>query len=135
MKVYLTTLMHFSAAHRLSNPAFTEKQNYAVFGSCSNPSGHGHNYKLLVTVVGEPDPVTGMVIDLHKLKNIISTSLVNLVDHKHLNVDVEFLHNINPTAENLVIAFWKILKKELKDLLHEIILYETDKQWVTYRGR
>jgi len=133
MKVYLTVSMHFSAAHRLYNPGLSEEENIKIYGNCSNPSGHGHNYKLYVTVYGEPDANTGMVIDLQELKRIISEKVIMKVDHKNLNVDVDFLRGVNPTAENLIRKFWEVLKPELPDLLYELILYETDKQWVSYR--
>ncbi|OGF58829.1 MAG: 6-pyruvoyl tetrahydrobiopterin synthase [Candidatus Fischerbacteria bacterium RBG_13_37_8] len=134
MKVYLTTTAHFCAGHRLYDPLLSNEKNAEIFGKCSNPSGHGHNYKLFVTVCGLPDPATGMIIDLTELKNTIEEKLIKLVDHKNLNTDVSFLKGINPTAENLVVKFWEILHEALPEILYELTLYETDKQWVSFKG-
>ncbi len=133
--IYVTRRVTFSAAHRLYNPAFSDEKNAAVFGKCNNPWGHGHNYALEVTVRGEINPKTGMVIDLKKLKEILMREIVEKVDHKHLNHDVPFLEGIIPTAENLCVQFWKILRPKIDEgELFEIKLYETENNTVTYRG-
>jgi 6-pyruvoyltetrahydropterin/6-carboxytetrahydropterin synthase len=133
--VYVTRKAHFSAAHRLFNPAWSDEKNAAVFGKCNNPSGHGHNYDIEVTVAGEPPRETGMVIDLKKLADIIEAELIEEVDHKHLNEDVGFLRGVIPTAENMAIAFWKILAPKITEgRLVSIKLYESENNFVEYRG-
>ena len=133
--ICVTRRVSFSAAHRLYNPAFSDEKNEAVFGKCNNTMGHGHNYDLEVTVCGEPDPQTGMVIDLKKLKDILMREIVEKVDHKHLNFDVPFLKDTIPTAENLALAFWEILRGKIDEgELFEIKLYETPNNIVVYRG-
>jgi 6-pyruvoyltetrahydropterin/6-carboxytetrahydropterin synthase len=133
--VYVTRKAHFSAAHRLFNPAWSDEKNAAVFGKCNNPKGHGHNYDIEVTVAGEPPRETGMVIDLKKLADIIDAELIEAVDHKHLNEDVGFLRGVIPTAENMAIAFWKILAPKITEgRLVSIKLYESENNFVEYRG-
>ncbi len=133
--VYVTRKAHFSAAHRLFNPAWSDEKNSAVFGKCNNPRGHGHNYDLEVTVAGDPPRETGMVIDLKKLADIIEEAVVEEVDHKHLNEDVEFLRGVIPTAENMAIAFWKILAPKITEgRLVSIKLFESENNFVEYRG-
>lgn len=125
----------FSAAHRLFNPDFSDAKNEAVFDKCNNFYGHGHNYYLEVTIAGEPNPETGYVIDLKKLKKIIMDEIIRKVDHKHLNFDVPFLEGIIPTVENLCLAFWKILKEKLPaGQLYKIKIYETDDSFCEYYG-
>ena len=134
-KVYLTRHFHFSAAHRLHSELLSDEENERVYGLCNNPNGHGHNYDLEVTVKGEPDPVTGMVIDLKELKDIVEKELIVNVDHKHLNHDVDFMRGLVPTAENIAIVFWNRLKGKLpKGELYEIKLYETPRNIVIFRG-
>lgn len=133
--VYVTRKMHFSAAHRLFNPTFSHEKNELIFDKCNNPLGHGHNYTLEVTVKGIPDPETGYVIDLKKLRDIIEDNVVGKVDHKHLNYDVDFLQGIIPTAENLAIRFWIILEPKITSgTLHSIKLFESDQNFVEYFG-
>lgn len=133
--VYVTRKAHFSASHRLFNPAWSDERNNAVFGKCNNPNGHGHNYDLEVTVAGEAPAETGMVIDLKKLADIVEMEIVERVDHKHLNQDVDFLREIIPTAENMAMAFWKILSPKIHEgRLHSIRLYESVNNFVEYRG-
>lgn len=135
LMLYVTRKMYFSASHRLHSDQLSDKENIKAFGICNNPSGHGHNYEVHVTVRGEPDPITGMVIDLMKLKEIIQKELIIKVDHKHLNHDVEFFRNVVPTAENMCIAFWNILKDKLpRGELHEIKVFETENNYAYYRG-
>ena len=133
--VYVTRRMHFSAAHRLHTDALNDEENEQLYGLCNNPMGHGHNYELDITIKGEPDPVTGMVIDLKDLRDIVQRELVDKVDHKHLNVDVDFMQGIVPTAENIVIAFWHQLKDKFPTgKLDELRLYETPRNIASYRG-
>jgi 6-pyruvoyltetrahydropterin/6-carboxytetrahydropterin synthase len=133
--VYVTRKVHFSAAHRLCNPTFTDEKNEAIFDKCNNPNGHGHNYTLEVTVRGIPDPETGYVIDLKLLRDIVEKEIIDKVDHKHLNYDVEFLHGIIPTAENIAIVFWEIIERNLPiGELHSVKLFESDSNFVEYFG-
>ncbi len=133
--VYLTRRTTFSAAHRLWSSALSEEENYAVYDKCANPNGHGHNYILEVTVHGEPDPRTGMVLNLTELKRITNEQVVNWVDHKHLNYDVPWLEGVIPTTEMLVIKFWQRLERHFPlGLLYEVTLHETENNRATYRG-
>jgi 6-pyruvoyltetrahydropterin/6-carboxytetrahydropterin synthase len=125
----------FSSAHRLFNPEFSDERNEAVYDKCNNFYGHGHNYYLEVTVKGMPDISTGYVIDLKKLKKILMEEIVEKVDHKHLNFDVDFLRGIIPTVENLCVVFWNLLSKKLPEAsLHKIKLHETDDSYCEYFG-
>lgn len=133
--VYVTRKMQFNAAHRLHNPAKSDEWNQRVYGKCNNPNWHGHNYTLEVTVRGEPDAETGYVIDLTVLKRIIEEHVVSQLDHKNLNLDVEFMHGILPSTENLVIAIWKRLEGKLPNgELHRVRLYETERNSAEYLG-
>lgn len=133
--VYVTRKAHFSASHRLYNPAWPDDRNQKVFGKCNNPNGHGHNYDIEVTVAGAPPADTGMVIDLKKLADIIEEEIVEKVDHKHMNLDVDFLRGVVPTAENMAIAFWKILEPRITEgKLARIRLYESENNFVEYTG-
>ncbi len=133
--IYVTRKSTFSAAHRLYNPTFTDERNDAVFDKCNNLYGHGHNYVLEVTVKGLPDPETGYVIDLKELKDILEDAIIQKVDHKHLNHDVEFLHGIIPTVENLCVVFWDQLRNRLPSgELHRIRVYESDQNVADYYG-
>ena len=135
MNVFVTRRARFSAAHRLYNPAFSDAQNDAVFGKCNNPNGHGHNYTIDVTVAGAPARDTGFVIDLKELEAIIEREVIEHVDHKNLNVDVPFLAEQNPTAENIAIAFWSRLVKAIPNgTLHSIKVFESDNNFVEYFG-
>lgn len=131
----VTAKLDFSAAHRLHNPERDGEWNRRVYDKCDNPSGHGHNYVIEVSVDGEVDPETGMVIDLKRLKDIVRKEVVDMVDHKNLNQDVDFLRGVVPTAENLARAFWKKLERAITPgRLWQIKLHETDRNSVTYRG-
>ncbi len=133
--VYVTRKAHFCASHRLYNPAWSDARNNEVYGKCNNPNGHGHNYDLEVTVAGAPPAETGMVIDLKKLADIIENEIVERVDHKHMNQDVDFMRGIIPTAENMAIAFWKILSPSIREgKLYSIRLYESYNNFVEYKG-
>jgi 6-pyruvoyltetrahydropterin/6-carboxytetrahydropterin synthase len=131
----VTAKLDFSAAHRLHNPERDPDWNRRVYDKCDNPSGHGHNYIVEVSVTGEVDPETGMVIDLKKLKDIVRREVVDLVDHRNLNQDVDFLRGVIPTAENLARAFWVKLEGSIRPgRLWQIVLHETERNSVTYRG-
>ncbi|MCS7176581.1 MAG: 6-carboxytetrahydropterin synthase [Candidatus Kapabacteria bacterium] len=133
--VYVTRRATFSAAHRLYNPQWSDEQNREVFGKCANPNGHGHNYVVEVTVAGMPDPETGYVIDLKLLAQVLEAEIISKVDHKHLNYDVDFLRGINPTVENLAIAFWRVLQGKIpQGQLYAVRVYESDNNYAEYRG-
>ncbi len=133
--LYVTKRVEFSSSHRLFNPTFSAELNEETFDKCNNINGHGHNYVLDVTVGGLPDDATGYVIDLKYLKKLITDELVNLVDHKHLNYDVDFIRGYIPTVENLAVLFWRILESKLTNCkLHKITLYETPASYVEYFG-
>ena len=133
--VLVTRRETFSASHRLYNPELTDEKNHELFDKCANPNGHGHNYVLEVTIAGEPKDETGYVMDLKKLKEIIRSEVISKVDHKHLNFDVDFLHDVIPTSENIVKAIWDILKNKLGDVrLYSIRLAETENNSVEYKG-
>ncbi|MXN91563.1 6-carboxytetrahydropterin synthase [Flavobacterium sp. Sd200] len=135
MKVTVNRSAHFNAAHRLHRKDWTEEQNNAVFGKCNNPNFHGHNYELIVGVTGEIDPQTGYVIDIKILKDIITEEVENPFDHKNLNLDVPEFANLNPTAENIVVVIWNRIKKRINPEHElEVTLYETPRNFVTYKG-
>lgn len=132
-KVAVYRKEHFNAAHRLHNPAWTEAQNDSVFGKCNNANFHGHNYELVVKVVGEPDPATGFVIDLKVLSDLIEENVLNRFDHKNLNLDTLEFKNLNPTAENIAIVIYNILRNKIEPNLEvQIRLYETERNFVEY---
>ena len=137
--VYLTRSEHFNAAHKLYNPAWTYEKNEEVFGKCANENWHGHNFDLIVTVKGMPDPDTGFVIDLKKLSTLIRVEVTEKLDHKNLNLDVDFMKNKLASCENLVIEIWKILEPKISSIskfgkLHSIRLFETPRNYVEYYG-
>lgn len=133
--VYVTRRVHFNAAHRLHNPNRSDEWNRRVFGKCNSPNWHGHNYVLEVTVVGEPDPETGYVIDLSELKRIVEEKIVSKCDHANLNLDVDFMQGIMPSTENFVVAIWRELEPALPSgSLNVVRLYETERNMAEYRG-
>ncbi|HMD43124.1 MAG TPA: 6-carboxytetrahydropterin synthase [Candidatus Acidoferrum sp.] len=124
--VYLTRKIEFSASHLYHNPAMSAEENKLVFGKCNNPHGHGHNYSLEVTVAGQPDPVTGMVLDLKELKDILEREVMQRMDHRHLNYDVPELKGQIPTCENISRVIWNLLEPKItRGRLHKVRLYET----------
>lgn len=132
-KVAVYRKEHFNAAHRLFNPQWDDTQNKDVFGKCSNPNFHGHNYELIVKLVGEVDPVTGFVMDMKKLSDLVQEVVVERFDHKNLNEDCIEFKNLNPTAENIVRVIYDLLVPELnKDLKMTLRLYETERNFVEY---
>ncbi|KAB2914536.1 MAG: 6-carboxytetrahydropterin synthase [Bacteroidetes bacterium] len=127
---------HFNAAHRLHVPEWSDERNKEVFGLCNNPNYHGHNYDLTVKVTGEVDPVTGYVIDLKILKDIIYEEVENRFDHRNLNLDTEEFKHLNPTAENIAVVIWNKLRLRLdKKLELTVTLYETERNYVEYSGQ
>jgi 6-pyruvoyltetrahydropterin/6-carboxytetrahydropterin synthase len=133
--LYVTREVHFNAAHRLHNPTKSEEWNQETFGKCNSPNYHGHNYRLEVTVCGEADPDTGYVIELGLLKRILEECITEQCDHKNLNLDVPFLKGTLPSTENLAVIFWDLIKDKLpRGQLYQIRLFETDRNWVEYRG-
>jgi len=124
--VYLTRKIEFSASHLYHNPALSAEENRRIFGKCNNPHGHGHNYSLEVTVEGQPDPVTGMVLDLKELKEILEREIMERMDHRFLNYELAELANQIPTCENLARLIWTLLEPKIpRGRLHRIRLYES----------
>lgn len=134
--VYITRIEHFNAAHRLYNPAWTAEENDNVFGKCANKMWHGHNFELHVTIKGNPNPDTGFVFDAKKLGKIVREHVIEVLDHRNLNEQVEFMKGKLCSIENLVIGIWKILEPLMPEnvQLHALKLYETDKIYVEYFG-
>ncbi len=134
-KMYVTRREVFSASHRLWNPNLSEEQNIELFDKCANANGHGHNYEIEVTVLGDINDKSGYVIDFKKLKKVINSEIIEKVDHKHLNYDVDFLKNTIPTAENIVKVFWNVLEPKIEGAeLVSVRLRETENNVVEYRG-
>ena len=133
MKISVFRKAHFNAAHRLFVPDWSDEKNQEVFGLCSNPHYHGHNYEMEVKVTGEVDPVTGYLIDLKDLKDIIKAQIEDRFDHKNLNLETEEFKNLNPTAENICYVIWKILREHLDEKYEVgVRLYETPRNYVEY---
>ncbi len=137
--IYVSRKEHFNAAHKLYNPKWSAEKNAEVFGPCANENWHGHNFELIVTVRGRPDPDTGFVVDMKQLSKLIEKKVLDKVDHKNLNVDVDFMQGKMPSCEILVEEFWKILAPEItkmapKAKLYSIRLYETAKNYVEFFG-
>ncbi|MFT4603071.1 MAG: 6-pyruvoyltetrahydropterin/6-carboxytetrahydropterin synthase [Arenicella sp.] len=133
MRVSVCRKAHFNAAHRLHNKAWTAEKNLEVFGKCNNPNYHGHNYKLEVWVSGEIDEESGYLIDLKILSKIIETEIEDRFDHKNLNLDTIEFSDLNPTAENMVVVIWNLIRAKLDDKLDlRITLFETDRNSVQY---
>lgn len=132
-KVAVYRKEHFNAAHRLHNPAWTEEKNNTVFGLCNNPNYHGHNYDLVVKLVGEPDAETGYVMDLKLLSDLVKEEILNRFDHKNLNLDTVEFATLNPTAENIAVVIYNLLRPKLDAKLSlSIRLYETERNFVEY---
>jgi len=135
MKVTVNRKAHFNAAHRLYNNEWSDARNASVFGKCSNPNYHGHNYDLTVSVTGEIHPETGFVMDMKILKQLIRTEIEEAFDHKNLNEEVPEFKKLNPTAENISVVIWNKLRAKIdKDLNLKVTLYETARNFVTYCG-
>jgi len=132
-KVAVFRKEHFNAAHRLHNPAWTEEKNDAIFGLCNNPNFHGHNYELIVKIIGEVDPATGYVIDLKIVSDLIKEEILDRFDHKNLNLDTIEFANLNPTAENIVMVIYTLLRAKLDARFElSVRLYETERNFVEY---
>ncbi len=132
-KVAVFRKEHFNAAHRLHNPTWSGEKNISIFGKCNNPNYHGHNYDLIVKVVGVPDPQTGYLIDLKMLSDLIKENVLQKFDHKNLNLDTSEFKNLNPTAENIAIVIYNILREKIdKKFDLQIRLYETERNFVEY---
>ena len=133
--VIVTRRLRFNAAHRVFNPSFSNAENERVFGKCNNPNWHGHNYTLDVSVEGTIDEGTGYVIDLSRLRDIVEREVIDVVDHRNFNLDVEFMDGVIPTSENIIVAFWKILEAAVKTAsLKRLVLWETENNYVEYTG-
>ena len=133
MRVAVFRKEHFNAAHRLYNPNWDDSRNDEIFGACNNPNFHGHNYEVIVKVVGETDPETGFVCDMKWLKKILRETVIKRFDHKNLNLDTVEFKNLNPTAENIAIVIYNLLRSQIdKELDLKIILYETERNFVEY---
>ncbi|PSL05117.1 6-pyruvoyl trahydropterin synthase family protein [Cecembia rubra] len=135
MRVSVFRKEHFNAAHRLHNPKWSYEKNQEVFGKCNNPNYHGHNYELIVKLAGPVDPETGYVYDMKILSDLIKEHVLNKFDHKNLNLDTDEFKELNPTAENIAVVIWNILRKKI-DLKFDLTirLYETERNFVEYSG-
>ena len=135
MKVTISRKAHFNAAHRLYRKDWSFEKNDSIFGKCNSPNFHGHNYELTVSVTGKIDKETGYVMDIKDLSDLIYAEVEVSFDHKNLNLDVPEFENLNPTAENIVVVIWNKLRKKINpDFYLEVVLYETPRNFVTYRG-
>lgn len=135
MKVKVSRKAHFNAAHRLYNEEWPDDKNELIFGKCNNPNFHGHNYEVIVSVKGEIDPVTGFVIDVKILKDLIKAEVEDCMDHKNLNIEVPEFKKLNPTAENIAVVIWKKLRPHISESNElEVVLYETPRNFVTFSG-
>jgi 6-pyruvoyltetrahydropterin/6-carboxytetrahydropterin synthase len=135
MRVTISRKAHFNAAHRLYRKDWTFEKNDLIFGKCNNPNYHGHNYELIVNVTGEIDPETGFVMDVKILADLIKEEVENKFDHKNLNLDVADFQDLNPTAEYIAVVIWNKLRIKMDEKFDlEVVLYETPRNFVTYRG-
>jgi 6-pyruvoyltetrahydropterin/6-carboxytetrahydropterin synthase len=135
MKVTISRKAHFNAAHRLYRKDWSMEKNDSIFGKCNNPNYHGHNYELIVSVTGNIDAETGFVMDVKILSDLIKVEIENRFDHKNLNLDVPEFENVNPTAENIAVVIWNLIRKKISQNFDlEVVLYETPRNFVTYKG-
>lgn len=135
MKVKVSRKAHFNAAHRLYRKDWSDQRNTEIFGKCSNPNFHGHNYELIVSVNGEIDPETGFVMDVKVLKDLIKSEIEDAFDHKNLNLEVAEFKELNPTAENIAVVTWQKLRLHIEQRYElEVVLYETPRNFVTFSG-
>jgi 6-pyruvoyltetrahydropterin/6-carboxytetrahydropterin synthase len=133
MRIKVSRKEHFNAAHRLHVPDWSAEKNERIFGKCNNPNYHGHNYELIVSLTGEPDPETGYLFDLKILSDLIHDNVLVRFDHRNLNLDTEYFRTLNPTAENIALVIWQILRQKIDDKLElKITLYETERNFVEY---
>ena len=135
-EVTVTRRMHFNAAHRVHNPELSEEENQRLFGKCNNPNWHGHNYVLDVSVAGPIEGRTGYVLDLAALKRVVQDAVIDKVDHRNFNLEVDFMHGVIPTAENIVVGCWRVLAPRVAPArLVRLVLWETPNNYVEYEGR
>jgi 6-pyruvoyltetrahydropterin/6-carboxytetrahydropterin synthase len=133
--VYLTRKCEFSSSHYYHNPEFSPEENRRIFGKCNNPNGHGHNYALELTVKGEVDPGTGFVVDLRELKEVMEKEVMEVFDHRHMNLEVPEFRSLIPTTENVAIAIWNRLAPKLKVAkIHRVRIYESADLFVDFYG-
>jgi 6-pyruvoyltetrahydropterin/6-carboxytetrahydropterin synthase len=134
-EVTITRRLQFNAAHRVHNPDLPDEENRRLFGKCNNPNWHGHNYTLDVSVSGAVDPRTGYVIDLGALKQIVEREVIDKVDHRNFNLEVDFMHGVIPTTENIVVGMWRVLAPAIAPArLKRLVLWETPNNYVEYDG-
>ena len=135
MQVTISRKAHFNAAHRLFNPNWNDERNYEVFGKCSNPNFHGHNYEMIISITGEINPETGFVMNLDDLKKIIGEEVEDYLDHRNLNLEISEFQNLNPTVENISVVIWNRIRAKLDTKLAlKITLFETPRNFVEYAG-
>lgn len=133
MRIAVSRKEHFNAAHRLFNPNWDNEKNERIFGKCNNPNFHGHNYEIIVTLTGEVNKETGYVFDMKVLSNLIKEHVLHKFDHKNLNLDSQYFKNLNPTAENIAIVIWQILREKIDPKFDlKVKLYETERNYVEY---
>lgn len=133
--VIITRILRFNAAHRVHNPALSESENLRLFGKCNNPNWHGHNYTLEVSVKGAVDPMTGYVVDLGELRDVVEREVIDKTDHRNFNIDVPYMQGIIPTTENIVLAMWNIIAPAvLPATLVRLRLWETENNYAEYEG-
>jgi len=133
MRVAISRTEHFNAAHRLHNPSWTPERNESTFGKCNSPNYHGHNYEVIVTLIGEPDHETGYVFDMKLLSDLINEHVISSFDHKNLNLDVAYFKTLNPTAENIAIVIWRVLRQQIDAKFElKIKIYETERNCAEY---
>lgn len=136
MRVTISRKAHFNAAHRLFNPNWDDQKNFEIFGKCSNPNFHGHNYELIVSITGEINPETGFVMNLDELKSIIEVEVEEYLDHKNLNLEIPEFQNLNPTVENISVIIWNRIRAKLAAHLDlKVTLFETPRNFVEYEGK
>ena len=136
--LFITRKFHFSASHRVYDPSLSDEENFRIYGKCSNPNGHGHNYFMKITVAGEIDPIIGFVMDLTELKKIVEKEIISKVDHKNLNIDVDFMKGVLPSTENVAVKFWEQIEYKINTpqrKLYSIRIEETVNNSVEYKGK
>jgi 6-pyruvoyltetrahydropterin/6-carboxytetrahydropterin synthase len=133
MKIAVSRKEHFNAAHRLFNSSWSDEKNNSIFGKCNNVNFHGHNYELIVTLIGEIDHETGYVFDMKVLSDLIKKYILDHFDHKNLNLDIHYFKEVNPTAENIAMVIWRILRQQIDEKFElKVKLYETERNFVEY---
>lgn len=134
--VTITRRLQFNAAHRVHNPALSDAENKALFGKCNNPNWHGHNYTLDVSVSGPVDERTGYVVDLSHIKRVVEREVIDKVDHRNFNLEVDFMQGVIPTTENIVVAMWRVIEPAMRPAkLTKLVLWETQNNYVEYDGK